>query len=99
MRTIARRLRRLEDQLGSSDGQPWRYFRLVVTRADRTPSLVNARCSRRLCPDGVVMEMVDLTNPLGGIADAGSARRGEDGAPLTDAQLEAFVQSFPIAGA
>ena len=96
MKTIAKRLRRLEDQFGSADGTPWRHFRLVVTRADRTPSLANATCCRRLCPGGVVMEIVDLTNSLDGFADAGGAGHDEDDAPLTAAQLEAFVQRFPI---
>jgi len=45
------------------------------------------------------MKILDLTNSRGGIADAGGVDRDEDSARLTDVQLEAFVQSFPIAGA
>ncbi len=44
------------------------------------------------------MEIVCLVNPLN-CGNADSTGHDADHAPLTDAQLAAFVQGFPIEGA
>jgi len=62
VKAIARRLRRLEDQFAPADGKPRDRFRLVLRPAGLlNPSLENATCRRRLCPNGTVLESVDFT--------------------------------------
>jgi len=82
MRAIARRLRRLEDQLGPPDGNPRPYFRIVLVRLDHKPGLAGAMCRRMLLPDGTVSENVVL----------GSSNASE----LTEEELDRWVESFPI---
>jgi len=36
------------------------YFRMIVCRYGGRMSLKNARCRRTLCPDGTVIEFVEL---------------------------------------
>jgi hypothetical protein len=83
MRTVARRVLRLENRLQLS-GNPRQRFRMVVTRMDRRPSLEGARCQRSLCPDGTLLEMVRLDRSVEG--------RGE----LADAELDRWVAGFPV---
>ena len=83
MKAVARRLRRLEDQFASAEGKPRAYFRIVLVRLDRKPGLEGAMCRRMLWPDGTVSENVMLG-------------MSSDGRELTDAELDAWVASFPI---
>ena len=83
MKVIARRLRRLEDQLAPADVKPRACFRIMLRRVDRTDGLEGATCRRTLCSDGTVSESVVLGESL-------------DGRELTDAELDAWVATFPI---
>lgn len=84
VKAIARRLRRLEIQFGPADGNPRERFRLVVQPAGlRNPGLEGATCRRTLCPNGTVMESVEFST-------------SSNGRELTDAELDAWVASFPI---
>ena len=83
MKAIARRLRRLEDQLGPSDGKLRHYFRIVLIRLDRIPGLEGATCRRRMLPNGTVSESVVM----------GTSR---DGREFTQEELDQWVASFPI---
>jgi hypothetical protein len=58
--TLKRRVGRLEDRSGIGTGMPRKVFRIVVRRLDGTPSVENAECSRTLCPDGTLLEVVRL---------------------------------------
>jgi flavin-dependent dehydrogenase len=55
---IEKRLRRLEDQFGPTDGKPGRRFRILFARLDGKQE--NTTCTRKLCLDGTVLEMVNL---------------------------------------
>ena len=83
MKAIARRLRRLEDQLGGADGKPRKTFRMVLRQLGHEPGLEQATCRRTLWPDGTVFENAVLGTR-------------SDGRELTDAELDAWVASFPI---
>jgi hypothetical protein len=50
MKTVIRRLTKLEHQLGYS-GKPRERFRMVIRRADSDPTLEGATCKRTLCPN------------------------------------------------
>jgi hypothetical protein len=64
--------------------KPRKVQRIVVTCLDRQPSLENAECSRTLCPDGTLLEMVHLEN----------CREGHE--ILSEEALDRFVESFPV---
>ena len=86
MKTVVRRLRRIEDQLGPNVQcdfvrNPRRRLRLVVARMDRPLNLATSRCTRTLSPDGFLMEVVRLDGIRTGL--------GEE-------ELERFVASFPV---
>jgi hypothetical protein len=86
MKTVVRRLRRVEDQLGPKVQRdfvrnPRQRLRLVVARMDRPLNLATSRCTRTLSPDGFLMEIVRLNGICTGL--------GEE-------ELERFVASFPI---
>jgi hypothetical protein len=83
VRTIARRLRRLEDQFVSADVKPRGYFRIVLIRLDRIPGLEGATCRRMLWPNGTVSESVVM----------GTSREGRE---PTREELDRWVASFPI---
>jgi hypothetical protein len=75
---------RQEIQFGPADGNPRERFRLVVQPAGlRNPGLEGATCRRTLCPNGTVMESVEFST-------------SSNGRELTDAELDAWVASFPI---
>jgi hypothetical protein len=60
MNRVSRRIRRLEGQFVPADRKPRQTLRIVVRTRDRTPSLENATCTRTLCPNGTLMEVVRL---------------------------------------
>jgi hypothetical protein len=63
---------------------PRKRLSIVVTRVDRKPSLEGATCTRTLCPDGTLMQVVYLFQ---------SRPRREE---LTDQELERWIETFPI---
>ena len=83
MKTVIRRLRRLEDQIASVD-RPRRHIRLVVCDSGAKLSLEGATCQRALCSDGTLLEMVCFNRH----------NAGPD--PLTDEELDRWVESFPM---
>ena len=79
MKAIAGRLRRLEQQrFGPAAREP---FRVVISTGVWPLNLEASTCTRTLCPNGVVTEVVTLEG------------RRQD---LTDEELEAFIAKFPI---
>jgi hypothetical protein len=84
MRTVARRLARLEEQVAPPDQKARKCFRLIVCRYGGRTSLENARCKRTLSPDGTVMELVELYG----------SNEGPDS--VTPKELDQWVASFPI---
>ena len=84
MRTISRRLARLEDQLVTADRKVRSRYRLVLCRFGSRTSLENATCKRTLCPDGTVVEFVELDGSNDG---PGS---------VTAEELDRWVDRFPI---
>ena len=62
MKAIAKRLRRLEDEFGPADGKPRDRFRLVVRSAGEMLGSESATSRRTLCPDGTLMELVEIRN-------------------------------------
>jgi hypothetical protein len=86
MKTLVRRLRRIEDQLGPKVQRdfvrnPRQRLRIVVARMDRPLNLSTSRCTRTLSTDGFLMEVVRLDGIRTGL--------GEE-------ELERFVASFPV---
>jgi hypothetical protein len=80
MKTVIRRLNRLEDRFGPK--KPRRVLRMVVTRVgDGEPELEKATCTRSLCTDGTLMELIDLNSYSN---------------PFTSEELDRFVERFPI---
>jgi hypothetical protein len=61
---------------------PRERLRLIVTAMDHDLSLATSTCSRTLCADGTLLELVNLD----GI-------RGD----LSDEALDEFVNGFPVA--
>ena len=80
---LKRRVERLEDHSGHSS-KPRKVLRFVVRCMDREPSLENAKCSRTLCRDGTLWEVVRL--------DLGRAGREV----LSKEALDQFVERFPV---
>ena len=72
------RLQKLERQRSAVAREP---FRIVVSHAGKPLDLSKATCTRTLCPNGQLMEHVDLNG-------------GDYG--LNEEDLERFIQSFPI---
>ena len=62
MKTITRRLARLEDQFGTADGKPRRHLRMVVCLAGTKPNLEDSPCRRTFCSDGTLIEIFDFTS-------------------------------------
>lgn len=85
MRTVIKRLARLEDQFAPADQKARKCFRLVVCRyGEKTTSLKDAKCKRTLCPDGTVSELVELFG----------SNEGPDS--VTAEELDQWVATFPI---
>jgi hypothetical protein len=86
MRSIDRRLLRLEDQFGTADWKPQQHLRIVVKSLDRLPSLEGATCQRSLWPDGTLFEMVRLEDCRPGHRE------------LTDEELDSWIKGLPVNG-
>jgi len=84
MKTVIRRLARLEDQFVPPDQKARKCLRLIVCRYGAKTSLENATCKRTLGPDGTVMELVELYG-----SNEGPER-------VTAEELDRWVASFPI---
>jgi hypothetical protein len=94
MTSITRRLNRLEVQFRPPTAKPRSRFRVVVSMKDpdapavRRPgrgwSFKRATCTRSLCPDGTLWEVVHLD------------KIGEDGDQPTDEELNRWIAGFPI---
>lgn len=84
MKTIVRRLGRLEDQFVPPDHKARKCFRLIVCRYGAKKGLENATCKRTLGPDGTVMELVGLYG-----SNEGPER-------VTAEELDRWVAGFPI---
>ena len=94
MKAITRRLNRIENQLNPPPPKPRTWFRVVVRmsdpdaqlvrRLDRKPSFGAATCTRLLCPDGTLFEVVRLD------------KIGEGGEQPTDEELNTWIRGFPI---
>lgn len=82
--TLKRRVKQLEERSGVGSSKPRKTHRIVVRNLDSEPSIANAKCSRTLCPDGTLIEMVDLNNS------------GDAHEVLSDEALDRFVESFPV---
>lgn len=78
MRILERRLRKLEDQLGPTDGKR-RRFRMLLTIVGQPVCLESAKVTRTLWANGTVFEMVDwLPGVRSGLAAIGSINCGQD---------------------
>ena len=83
MKVIDKRLRKLEDQLGTAD-RPLPRSRLVIKVLGSKLTLEDARCTRMLCSNGSLMELVDFQKHTEGTDE------------ITDEELERWIESFPI---
>ena len=83
MKTVLKRITRLEGEFQVTL-TPRKRLSIVVTRVDRKPSLEGATCTRTLCPDGTLMQVVHLDQ----------SRPGRE--ELTDEELERWIETFPI---
>ena len=94
MKAITRRLNRIENQLNPPPPKPRTWFRVVIRREDVDapavrrrgcePSFEKATCTRSLCPDGTLWEVVRLDT------------MSEGGEQPTDAELNRWIAGFPI---
>ena len=84
MKPVIRRLARLEDQFAPADHRPRKVFRIVVRRAGSKLSPDKTKCTRTLCRDGSLFEVVRLDR-----CPEGSHR-------LTYEALKQFVASCPV---
>jgi len=59
---LKRRVEQLEESSGVNGSTPRKILRIVVSRLDSEPSLAleDAPCSRTLCSDGTLLEVVRL---------------------------------------
>ncbi len=93
MKAITRRLNRIENQLWPPPPKPRTRFRVVIRKGDVDapmvrnrdcePSFEKASCTRSLCPDGTLWEVVRLDTMDGG-------------AQPTDAELNTWIGGLPI---
>ena len=74
------RLKRLERERSQVSREP---FRVIVSHAGKPFDLTKATCSRTLCADGRLMEVVNLHGSSDG---------------LSEEDLERFIQSHPVEG-
>ena len=94
MKAITKRLDRLDRQFCPPAPKPRTSFRVVINmkdpdapavrRPDREPSFERATCTRSLCPEGTLWEVVRLD------------KIGEDGEQPTDVELNRWIASRPI---
>ncbi len=84
MKTMDKRLTKLEDQLRPVGWKPKGHLRMVFARAGATLSLDGGTCKRTLCPDGTLMELVLLLNAAEGLQD------------VSEQEMDEWVAGFPI---
>jgi hypothetical protein len=72
------RLKKLERRRETGTGQA---FRLVVRPVIGPTDLAKSTCQRTLCPDGSLMEVVNLNG---------------NGSGVSEEELDRFIASFPI---
>jgi len=84
LKTVRRRLDRLQGQFVLVGRRPLRVYRMVLCKYGGKGSLDNAICTRTLCADGTVAEYVELDGSNDG---PGS---------VTAEELDRWVASFPI---
>ena len=84
MRAVVRRIDRLEDRFGAAYGRPRRRLRMMISMAGAKSSLEDATCRRTLWPDGTLFEMIEFH----------THNEGPD--ELTDAELDRWLESFPV---
>jgi hypothetical protein len=83
MRAIARRLCQTEEKVGTAE-RPRRRLRLVVMRAGARRCLEEATCTRMLCPDGSLLELLQF-------------RKHNDGPDEPTAEeVDRWVETFPV---
>jgi hypothetical protein len=83
MKPVTKRIARLEEHLLVAV-TPRKRLSIVVTRVDRKPSLEGATCTRMLCTDGTLMQVIELYQSLPGREE------------LTNKELERWIETFPI---
>jgi hypothetical protein len=83
MKTIDRRVRQLGDRFGSSE-KPRPRMRLIVRPLGSKLVLADAECTRTLCPDGTVMELVQFQDH----------REGPD--EISGEELDRWADGFPV---
>jgi hypothetical protein len=81
---LKRRVAWLEERSGAISTNPRKVERIVVRNLGREPSLEGPRCSRMLCPNGTLIEMVRFDR-----CRAGRER-------LSEEALDRFVESLPV---
>ena len=83
MNALARRLGRLENQIISAE-RPRQRLRIMVRGTGTRPRLEDATCTRSLCADGTILEVVRIMKH--------NNVRGD----LTAEQLDQWVETFPV---
>jgi hypothetical protein len=83
MKTLGRRIQRLEDHFVCAD-RPQCRLRFVVCMAGARPSLEGATCRRSLCADGTLLELVRYANHNDGPEH------------LADDEINAWLDGFQI---
>ena len=83
MKTIDRRIARLENQFGSTD-RPRPRLRLLVMGLGSKLCLADATCTRTLGPDGVLTASVCFQNH----------REGSD--RLSEEEIDRWADTFPV---
>jgi hypothetical protein len=81
---LARRVQRLQRQFPPAPDyrlNPRERLRVIVAAMDHDLSLTTSTCSRTLCGDGTLLEVVDLDGTR---------------ADLSEEELDRFVATFPI---
>jgi hypothetical protein len=86
MRTMNRRVSKLEDRFRPAGGTPRGVRRYLVSMSGSQRSLGGATCQRSLWPDGTLFELV-MFNDHGAGADE-----------VTDDELERSTSTFPVHG-
>jgi hypothetical protein len=80
VRAVLRRVSRLEHSFVTDAAEPRSVFRIVFSSICGELNIATSTCTRTLCPKGLLAEYVRLD----GLNE------------LTETQLEAYIQSFPI---
>jgi hypothetical protein len=85
MKLIDRRLQALENRFGSPD-RPRPRLRLRLMDLGSKLCLEDAKCTRTLCQDGSLMEVVDFQ------------KHDEGPDEVSEEELDRWVEGFPVQG-